>query len=332
MVLVHNSSLDSVRGFLFPQVALVTKDMKNTLYCDLECLYSPENAMFFKEDTIIRVTGKHGGLFRIKNPIITGTRLKAKCYSLYKDAENVVIQSLTLINVTVQEAINALMNACDSECILELATDFPDIVTVTHEFTNVTLAEALETLAELTGGYLYTYEKYIHLVKSLDKHSTKALRYGENIKSFKITEDWSNVCTKIMPIGKDDIMLDEIFVEGDTKYDTPYTKKIEFEQDIEQGVLSQVAYELALKENLKVLATEYLLTHAAPDTTYEVDVYIDFDIDIGTILEVIHTKLKVQKEMQVQEIQWDGATQKYKTVKFGKALPTINGLYANLRK
>lgn len=38
------------------------------------------------------------------------------------------------------------------------------------------------------------------------------------------------VVTKIMPVGKDGILLDERYLYSDIQYDIPYTKAIHFEQ------------------------------------------------------------------------------------------------------
>ena len=333
MVLIYNSEINSVVGFLHPHIAIVTKDMKNTLYCDIECYCTTENEALFKEGTIICIKGVHGGMFRIKNPISTGKRLKARCYSLYEDAKNYAIQSLILDNEPISTALEKAKAACDSEPILNFFTDFPDDVTVTCTFTNTTLSAVLETLAELTGGFLKTEANTVNLLQSLGKTLIKELRYGSNIKSFKKIEDWSNVCTKIMPIGNEGIMLDEVYLESETQYERPYTKVVEFEQKLEADdsiPIGAALYNLALKTNLKTLATDYLEDHAEPEISYEVEAHIDFDVDVGDILPVIYPRLAVNKEVQVQELQWDGIAQKYKSVKFGKRLPTISGLYKDL--
>ena len=317
----------------FPKSALVTKGNDNTLYCDIDCIYTSEVAEVFKEGAIIEITGKHGGLFRVNNPIISGTRLKARCFSFFKDAENYMIRNLVLTNSTVTAALEALKGACGTECTLGLSTDFIDEVTVTCEISNSTLAEALVLLEKLTGGYLCTHKKEITLYKSLEKQISKELRYAENIKKFKKTENWSEVCTKIIPVGKDGILLDEYYLESDTQYDIPYTKKIEFEQEISADDFeNQKSYENALKNDLKNLATVYLEQHSEPDITYEIEAYIDFDVDIGNTLPLIYPKLNVNQEIQVASLQWDGVSQSYKSIKFGKPLPTITGLYSKLTK
>lgn len=333
MVLVYNPEISSIIGFLHPHIAIVTKDMSNTLYCDIECYCTAENKTFFKEGAIIGIDGVHGGTFRIKNPISTGTRLKARCCSLYDDAKYHTIQSLILDNEPVSTALEKAIEACDSKPILKVYTDFSDDVTVNCTFTNTTLSAVFESLAELTGGFLKTEASTINLLQSLGKTHSQELRYGSNIKSFKKIEDWSNVCTKIMPIGNDGIMLDEIYLESETQYETPYTRIVEFEQDFEvdDGItIGAPLYNLALKTNLKSLATAYLDAHVEPDISYEIEAYIDFDIDVGDILPVRYPKLSVAKDVQVQELQWDAIAKKYKSVKFGKILPTITGLYKDL--
>jgi phage minor structural protein len=54
--------------------------------------------------------------------------------------------------------------------------------------------------------------------------------YGKNIVNIQASEDWSNVVTKLMPVGKDGLLLDEIWLELDEHlYDIPYTKVVSFD-------------------------------------------------------------------------------------------------------
>ncbi len=335
MVYVYNSNISSIVGYLTPHIAIVTKNMSNTSFCDIECFCTTENQKNFKEGTIIEINGIHGDLFRIKNPISTGTRLKAKCYSLYEDTKSYVIHSLVLENEPVLTALEKVKKACDSVPFFSFQTDFPNDVKLSCSFSNTTLFAVLENIAELTGGFLKIKGTTIYLLTSLGKNRTEVLRYGDNIQRFQITEDWSNVCTKIFPIGKDGIMLDEVHLESETQYDKPYTQIVEFEQEFEVDAsvtvpIPQTLYELAIKTELKHLATTYLKEHSEPDISYEVEAHINFDIDIGDILPVKYPKLSFDREVQVQELQWDAVSRKYKSIKFGKTLPTISGLYSDL--
>lgn len=57
------------------------------------------------------------------------------------------------------------------------------------------------------------------------------LIYGKNIVNIKADEYWNDVCTKIMPVGKDGLLLPEKrLTYREDIYDIPYTKVISFDQ------------------------------------------------------------------------------------------------------
>lgn len=337
MILIHgtNKTLDKVLGFLDATSALITENVEGDFYCELECKNTAENSKYFKKDILIRVTGEHGNVFRIGAPTKTSGKLKAKCFGLFYDTENYIISSLVLENVTVSVALERMAAACDSVVPFEFLTDYPDDITVSLAFEDVTLKVALEELKKQVGGYYVTTPTQISLRKTIGKNNGTVLRYADNVISFSATEDWSEVCTKMKPIGKDGITLDEVYLESETQYDVPYTKVKEFEQDIEiEGDINDsqfsAAVKLALKSDLKSQAEEYLATHSKPTVNYDIEAHIKTPVHIGDICQVIYPKLSVNSELQVIETKWNGVSHRYESVQFGTLLPSINGLYSRL--
>ena len=334
MLKVYNEDGSSIIGFLDASVVLVSKSIYDTPFCDIECSYTWENKELFKEGALVGIDGIHGGTFRVHNPIYTGTRIKARCYGLYDDTKSLVIKKLTIENLTVEESLIKAKNACDSIPDILFESDFPDTVKITKTFTNTTLYSVIESIAASVGGHVIrNRDSMICVYQKIGQNLNDKLKYGLNIKSFKKTENWDNVCTKILPIWNDGITLDEGFLEGSVQYEVPYTKIVEFKQEVEIDdniPVGSTEYKNILKQNLKESAVSYLETHSEPESTYEVEAYIDFNVDIGDIILVDYSKLSIREEMQIQEIQWDGIAGKYRTVKFGKVLPTIKGLYNDL--
>lgn len=337
MILIYgtNIELNKVIGFLDATSALITENTDGDRYCELECKNTAENSKYFKKDILIRVTGEHGGVFRIGAPIKTGGKLKAKCLSLFYDTENYIISSLVLENVTVAVALERMATACDGTVPLKFLTGFPNDITVTLEFKDVTLKTALKELQKQVGGHYIESERLITLYQNIGKNNGTVLRYADNVISFSATEDWSEVCTKIKPIGKDGITLDEVYLESETQYDVPYTKVKEFEQDIEiEGDINDsqfsAAVKLALKSDLKSQGEEYLATHSKPTVNYDIEAHIKTPVHIGDVCQVIYPKLSVNSELQVIETKWNGVSHRYESVQFGTLLPSINGLYSRL--
>ena len=61
------------------------------------------------------------------------------------------------------------------------------------------------------------------------------IKYGKNSTDIEATEDWDNVVTKLLPVGYDGITLPEKFLIADIHYETPYTKVVKFDQDIDEN-------------------------------------------------------------------------------------------------
>ncbi len=338
MILIYGTDKNSSRvlGFLDANRALITENVDGECYCELECKNTADNTKFFKKGVVIQVTGEHGNMFRIGSPIKTGGRLKAKCLSLFYDTENYIIDSLVLENVTVSVALQKMASSCDSVVPFEFDTDFTDDITVSLTFQNVTLKAALEELKNQVGGHYVTTPSQIRLNATFGKNNGTVLRYGDNVVSFTSTEDWSEVCTKIKPVGKNGITLDKVYLQSETQYDVPYTKVIEFEQDIEiEGNENDLPFseleKLALKTNLKFQAEEYLKNHSKPTVNYDIGAHIKTPVHTGDICQVIYPKLSVNNELQVIETKWDGVSHRYESVQFGTLLPSINGLYSRLK-
>jgi phage minor structural protein len=93
------------------------------------------------------------------------------------------------------------------------------------------------------------------------------LSYGKNIVNITSDEDWSEVCTKLMPVGKDGLLLPEIWLEIDEQlYDIPYTKVISFDQNEVnsedyadgEGNVDETAYQNTLIADLRAKGLNFL--------------------------------------------------------------------------
>lgn len=79
------------------------------------------------------------------------------------------------------------------------------------------------------------------------------------MKELTCEENWDNVVTKLLPVGKDGILLNDldasqsIYMTSDNQWEIPFTKTVSFEQnDIEQdNYQDETSYKQALIDNLK---------------------------------------------------------------------------------
>ena len=160
------------------------------------------------------------------------------------------------------------------------------------------------------------------------------LSYEKNIKKMAKKEIWDNVLTKILPVGKDGIMLPETYVEVETQlYDTPKSKVISFDQSniVEDdytidGELDENAYNQALINDLRSKAQVYLNENKVPKVNYSVDAYIKNVSDVGDIIYVNHPKCKINLTTNVIAIEYDAIANKYTKIEFGNFKSKLKNL------
>ncbi len=136
-----------------------------------------------------------------------------------------------------------------------------------------------------------------------------------------------------MPEGKDGIMLDEIYLEAENKYDIPYTKVVKFEQDIdEKNYDTKDEYKQALKEDLKQQALNYLETNSVPEINYKIKANIENVTDVGDIIYVEHPKCKIDIITSVISLEYDVISNKYISMEFGNFKKKLSNLFTDVKK
>jgi phage minor structural protein len=112
-------------------------------------------------------------------------------------------------------------------------TTISDVPTIfSYRCVRKSLAEAVNDVIERWGGHLVRNNWQIEVRQNAGQDRGVNLVYGKNIVNITSSEDWPDVCTKLMPVGKDGLLLDETWLSIDEQlYDIPYTKAQSFEQN-----------------------------------------------------------------------------------------------------
>jgi phage-related protein len=189
------------------------------------------------------------------------------------------------------------------------------------------LNEAVSTVLERWGGHLVRDNNIIGIRSSIGADNGVTIRYGKNLKEIQKTEDWTNVVTKLLPVGKDGLLLDEIYLYSDTQYALPYTKTVSFTQEIEreEGETDD-AYTFRLKEDLRQQATAYLTANCVPKINYTVKANIEKITDIGDTIDVIDEGLGISLTTHVIAFEYDAILEKFVQVEFGNSKEKLSNL------
>ena len=222
------------------------------------------------------------------------------------------------------DALDNLNTATDNISPFKTISYVPSI----HNYRCVrkSLGEAVEDVLKRWGGHLIRDNWNVEIRQNIGEDRGVNLIYRKNIVNIKADEDWSNVCTKIMPVGKDGLLLPELWLTYcENLYDIPYTKVVSFDQsevnpeayeDDEQKV-DEIKYKEALINNLRVKANNYLNENCVPKVSYTLNAYLKNVSDIGDKIYVEHPKCKLELVTNVVALEFDVISQRITKVEFG---------------
>ncbi|SHH35950.1 phage tail spike protein [Clostridium grantii] len=109
------------------------------------------------------------------------------------------------------------------------------------------------------GGELYRDNFNISIKENLGTNTGYLISYAKNIIGFKQKIDYSTLCTKMHPVGKDGLELDEIYLESPRIADYPITFTKEY------------SFDVVTKTELKNEAEKLWGSIDIPNVSYEVD-------------------------------------------------------------
>uniref|UniRef100_UPI00260A1F25 phage tail spike protein n=1 Tax=uncultured Methanobrevibacter sp. TaxID=253161 RepID=UPI00260A1F25 len=312
-----------------PYKAQVHKVDNGDFYLDLECpieyldYISPNNI-------VVAPTPQGDQAFRIKNVSTTRRKITAKCLHLFYDSVNYLIADSNVVNKNCNDALDHLNNATDNTSPFTVMSD----VTNVNSFRCVrkSLNEAIQTVLERWGGHLVRDNWSIKIMNQIGHDNGVTIQYKKNLKEITVDYDWSSVVTKLMPVGKDGLLLEGLYVASDVQYEIPFTKTISFEQQLELEDFEgdELAYHQALLDDLRVKAQAYVDANSIPKVNYTLKANMEKITDIGDVVEVIDERLGINLITSVLSYVYDCILGKYIEVEFGNAQPQLSGLMNTL--
>lgn len=313
---------------LLPTKAKVRKEDNGEYYAEIEC--SSDYSDYITNGNIVVCPTPTGNqAFRFSNPQITRSKIKVKAKHVYYDSENYLIKDSNVVDKNCNQALEHLNAATDNESPFTTLSNVASI----NSFRCVrkSLKEAVSTVLERWGGHLVRDNFSIAIKSSIGADNGVTIRYGKNLENIQKTEDWNNVVTKLLPVGKDGLLLDEVYLYSEQQYDLPYTKTVSFTQELEQeDNETDDAYQYRLKQNLKQQATAYLAENCVPKINYTVKANIEKITDIGDTIEVIDETLGINLTTHVTAFEYDCILEKFTQVEFGNIKEKLSSLMSTV--
>lgn len=338
MIKLFNSTdtLFSSNGdkIIIPTKAKIHKEDNGAYYLDLETGLDYINDLV-QGKIIVAPTPTGEQAFRISNVTATRKKITAKCYHVFYDSENYLIQDSYVVDKDCNYALEYLNSSTSDTSPFTTLSDITSI----NSFRCVrkSLYEAIQTILERWGGHLVRDNFTIKIMSSIGQDNGVTIRYGKNLKSITCESNWDNVVTKLMPVGKDGILLNsldetqDVYIYSGVSYPIPFTKTVSFNQDINsEDFDTEEEYQQALIDDLRIQAEDYVNINCYPQMNYTLKANIEKITDIGDVIEVDDERLGITLLTNVISYDYDCILGKYTELEFGNFTQKLSNLMSTI--
>ena len=314
---------------IIPTRAVVHKEDNGSYYLDLETNLEYVDDLVSNK-ILVANTPQGYQPFRIGNVNKTRKKITLQAKHIFYDSANYLIADSYVVEKNCNQALDHLNNATDNESPFTTISDVPTIAS--FRCVRKSLYEAIQVVLERWGGHLVRDGFEIAIRDSIGADNGVTVRYGKNLKNIQATYNWDAVVTKLMPVGKDGLLLPESYVYSNIQYEIPYTKTISFDQsEIEEGDYEdENAYQQALITDLRNKATQYLESNSVPSVNYTLDANLERITDVGDTIEVIDERLGINLLTHLISYDYNCILEKYQVVQFGNFTPQLSNLMTTI--
>lgn len=314
---------------LHPLLAEITKEDNGDYFVELRDLV--ENLEYYQKGMIIRIPTPWGVQgFRCDNPSVKNNRVECTACHLSYDSKNYIVKDAYSVDKNCNDALEHFNSATDRESPFNVISDITTIKSA--RMVRKSLYEIYgELLNDYYGGHWYRDNFTLGIKENIGQDRGVVLAQNKNITDMQISEEWDDVCTKILPYttdGDSAILLDNSYIElEEDLYDEVYTKVVKFDNELEkEDFATEEEYIIATKTWLEDQAKNYLQENKSPKVNYSVEAKIDNVSDVGDTIYIRHPKCKVDLTTNVIKIVYDAIRKKYIKIEFGNFKKDIKNL------
>lgn len=311
-----------------PTKARVKNADNGEFYLELNC--GIEYSDYIQANNIIVTPTPQGEqAFRIRTIKKTKKKLEVKAYHVYYDTQNYVIKGSYVQNTTCNTALNYFNDNLDNTSPYIVSSNIGRINSL--RIIRKSFQECINEIIERWGGHLYRDNWNISILSSIGTDNGITIEYKKNLQELNATYDWSNVVTKLMPVGANGITLDEVYIYSDIQYNIPFTKVLSFEQNLnEEDYPNQEAYDQALKADLAAQARQYINVYCLPNINYTLKGNPEKVTNIGDTILVKDERIGVNVTTEVIAYEYDAIQEKYVTLEFGNFNANLGDLLSQI--
>lgn len=305
------------------KTAFVEEKLNDAYEVELEYPVDPRGKwQYLVEGNIIKASGQ---LFRIYHKEKTIAGIKVNARHIFYDLLDNFVEEAEIGNLNGAGALSAILSNTQYSHGFTSTSDVTGSQTYTIDKQNpVEAIMGEDGVISRYGGELERNNFIINLHQSRGLDRDVLISYGKNIVGIEETLDMDNVVTRLMPVGKDGLLLTAKYLDSSkiNNYPHPIIKKVDFsdcetQNDLEeagQAYLDQYDTPLAnyVIDLIELTKTEEYKNYAILETCYMADT-----------VTVRHTKLGIDIKAKVIRIKKNLLTNRIEEVELGSFRPNF---------
>lgn len=209
---------------------LITEELNGSYILELEYMRNGKFSEYLVEENIIKAHGEPFSIYSVEKDTDEKIKILAKHWVINEWDKDFILDSAPT-DLTAQNALAWIQQRSINHSDISVSGDCTVTSTARYVRKNMLSAIFKEDNAILTrfGGELSYNKNNVSVNKHRGSLSGLTIRQGKNLTGAKYYLDFSTVTTRLVPVGKDGLMLDEVYVDSPliNNYATPIIRKVE---------------------------------------------------------------------------------------------------------
>lgn len=304
---------------------IVTEELNGLYECVIEHpLDSRGKWQYLLEDNILKVDGQ---LFRGYHKTKTLTSVVFHARHIFYDLAQNLLEDVRPTDLSGTGALDWILNRT------QYAHPFTSIGDVggtnTKYFIRKNPVEAImgnEGIISIWGGELVRENFLIKLLGARGLDRGVLVAYGKNIQGIEEDLDTSGICTRLMPIGKDGLLLAEKYIDSPCILNYPYPKikVVEFSDAETEGSLQSAGEAHMVNAKIDIPQFNYKIDFLELSKTEEYKDYAVLErVYMGDTVSIRHSRLNIDLKAKVIKITKNALTDRIEKVELGSFKPNL---------
>ena len=279
-------------------------------------------------------------LYRIYHKVKKLTSISVNLRHIYYDLLDNFLEDITLTNINGAGALDAILTNTQ---YAHSFTSMSDVsILANTQFVRKNVVESImgtDGLINNIGGELVRDNYTIKLLGARGLDRGVLVSYGKNVQGIEETLDTDGICTRLMPVGKDGLLLTEKYIDSPyiNNFSHPKIKVIELSDYEAVNPLRVAGQEYMTNNKIDIPQFNYKINFISLKCTEEYKNYAVLErVYLGDTVTIKHSKLGINLKAKVIKITKNILTDRIEKIELGSFKPnlatTINNSIQEVKK